>query len=67
MSKITEATTDAGTRKKPVSYTKCSCRIYRKTFYRNLKLTRFERKLKDKEINGYNKFGQWTETDRLPH
>ena len=67
MSKITEGTTDAGTRKKPVSYTKCSCWIYRTTFYRNLKLTQFQRKLKNKEINGYNKFCEWTETDRLPH
>jgi len=67
MSKITEATTDAGTRKKPVSYIKWSCRMYRRIFYQNLKLNWFERKLKDKEINGYNRFGKCTETDRLPN
>jgi len=66
MSKIIEATTDTGTSKKTVSYTKCSCRIYR-TFYKNLKLTQFQRKLKVKEINGYYMFGKWSETDRLPH
>jgi len=63
MSKITEATTDAGTSKKTVSYTKSSCQIYG-TFYQNLKLTQFQRKLKVKEIIGYNMFAEWTETDR---
>jgi hypothetical protein len=58
-----EATTDAGTSKKTVSYTKCSCQIYG-TFYQNLKLTQFQRKLKIKEIIGYNMFAEWTETDR---
>ena len=63
MSKITEATTDAGTSKKPVSYTKSSCQKYRRTFYQNLKLTQFQRKLKVTEIHAYNMFGEWTETD----
>jgi len=67
MSKITEATTDAGTSKKPVSYTQCSCRIYRTIFYQNLKLTQFQRKFKVTEINGYSMFGERTATDRLPH
>ena len=63
MSKITEVTTDAGTNKKPVSFTQCSCRIYRTIFYQNLKLTQFQRKSKVTEINGYSMFGERTQTD----
>ena len=35
-----------------------------KAFYQNLKLTQMLRKVKITEINGYNVFGEWTETDR---
>ena len=35
-----------------------------KAFYQNLKLTQMLRKVKITEINGYNVFGEWTETNR---
>jgi len=38
-----------------------------KIFYQNLKLTQLYRKFQVTKINGYNMFGVWTETDRLPH
>jgi len=31
--------------------------------YQNLKLSQLKIKFKIKEINGYNMFGKWTETD----